>query len=125
MKTFVQVIGKKTATTKAQEVALGYIMDLQTEIAAIEAAKPSLVKQQEMYVRKMKIEAERCFEESLGNTERPNLDKIIETYATLKAIEVSDNPYTQKIKDAEERLAILKEILALFPENVDSIVVSE
>lgn len=125
MKSFIEVLGKDK-TSKAQEVALSHRMELETEIAALEAAIPSMEKQEKIHSQKMEREAAGAFEKVLGDLKNPSTESIIEKYLVVKAVENGENnPFTQKLADARERLTVLKEVLALFPENLDDIKIED
>lgn len=125
MKSFIEVLGKDK-TSKAQEVALSHRMELETEIASIEAAIPSMEKQATLHGQKQLKEAAANFEGALGNLKNPSTENIIEKYLVVKAVENAEgNPYTTKVKEARERLVVLKEVLALFPENLDDIKIED
>jgi hypothetical protein len=125
MKSFIEVLGKNKET-KAQEVALNHMMELQTEIASIEAALPSMKQQETMHQKKQVREATVAFESSLGNLKNPDTETIICKFVTLEAVENNfQNPFTTKVREATERLEVLKKVLTLFPANVEEIVVDD
>lgn len=125
MLTFLEAI-KKNPSETAQEVALSHITTLQSEIASIEASLPSMRQQEKLYNAKMIRTATQDFNKVLGNLKSPNTESIIENYVVLKACEQGEgNPYTKKIAETTERLQYLKEVLSLFPNNIDDIKLEE
>ena len=113
-----------TKSELAQEVAINVRVDIQQRIGLIDLEIQRTKAMASVSAVKVKNTAGKQVVSALTNLKGFNLDQVIDAYKNYKNVSSVDTTELE-VAELEKQKTLLEEVLAFFPEDVNSITVEE
>lgn len=124
---FVEALTPKgSKSVQAQEFAIDARIDLQAAISNINGEIKRIEEKRQFNYIKANRSNKNTFKAVLGDLNHSSVDVVVDAYKTFKNNEASASQSSDlEIADLVKERTLLEEVLAMYPENTDTIVVEE